>query len=78
MARKGRARRFREAPVWFVEPHPRLAALIRRNVALNGWERSCTMVEAAASDRDVLKVEVEKLRKQLESKTKPGQGAPEA
>lgn len=45
------ARRFRGAPVWFVEPHPRLAALIRRNVALNGWEASCTVVEAAASDR---------------------------
>lgn len=46
------ARRFREAPVWFVEPHPRLSALIRRNVALNGWESSCKVVEAAASDRD--------------------------
>jgi FkbM family methyltransferase len=44
------ARRFREAPVWFVEPHPRLAGEIRRNVALNGWDRDCTVVEAAASD----------------------------
>ena len=46
------ARRFREAPVWFVEPHPRLAAEVRRNVTLNGWDRDCTVVEAAASDHD--------------------------
>ena len=44
------ARRFRSSPVSFIEPHPRLAETVRRNVALNGWESSCRIVEAAASD----------------------------
>ncbi len=45
------ARRFRSCPVCFVEPHPRLADTVRRNIALNGWEDSCRVVEAAASNR---------------------------
>lgn len=44
------ARRHRSCPVWFVEPHPRLAETVRRNVALNGWEASCHVIEAAASN----------------------------
>ncbi|HAB18985.1 MAG TPA: FkbM family methyltransferase [Verrucomicrobiota bacterium] len=44
------ARRFRHSPVWFIEPHPRLAETIRRNVELNGWAGSCQVIEAAASD----------------------------
>jgi FkbM family methyltransferase len=44
------ARRMRGARVVFIEPHPTLAATIRRNVELNGWQDHCAVVEAAASD----------------------------
>ena len=44
------AHRHRFCPVWFIEPHPRLAETVRRNIALNGWEESCHVVEAAASN----------------------------
>jgi FkbM family methyltransferase len=46
------ARRMRSAKVVFVEPHPVLAATVRRNVAANGWEARCTVVEAAASEAE--------------------------
>ena len=45
-------RRLRRARVLFVEPHPRLAAAIRRNLELNGWSGDCVVVEAAASDAE--------------------------
>ncbi len=45
------ARRIRQARALFIEPHPRLAAAIRTNLALNGWQTSSAVVEAAASDR---------------------------
>ncbi len=44
------ARRMRSARVIFIEPHPELAATVRRNIELNGWQEDCTVVEAAASD----------------------------
>lgn len=44
------ARLHQQARVVFLEPHPRLAATIRRNVALNGWSSGCQVLEAAASD----------------------------
>ena len=44
------ARRLRGAEVLFVEPHPRLADDVRRNIELNRWEHACRLVEAAASD----------------------------
>ncbi|MBL9138892.1 MAG: FkbM family methyltransferase [Verrucomicrobiales bacterium] len=44
------ARCSRAARVVFVEPHPRLASTIRRNVELNGWSGDCEVVQAAASD----------------------------
>jgi FkbM family methyltransferase len=46
------AHRMRSARVVFVEPHPVLAAAVRRNVELNGWQKACTVVEAAASDKE--------------------------
>ena len=44
------ARVCRQARVVFIEPHPRLAATIRANLALNGWAADCPVIEAAASD----------------------------
>ncbi len=44
------ARLHRGANVLFVEPHPVLAAQVRRNIELNGWTDSCHVIEAAASD----------------------------
>ncbi len=44
------ARRLRHAKVLFVEPHPRLAETVRRNLGLNGWLEECEVVEAAASE----------------------------
>lgn len=46
------ARRLRHARVLFLEPHPRLADDIRRNIQLNKWEDACHLVEAAASDAE--------------------------
>lgn len=46
------ARQIRLAHVLFVEPHPRLAASIRRNLELNGWNDAARVIEAAASDAD--------------------------
>jgi FkbM family methyltransferase len=46
------ARRLRGARVLFLEPHPRLAEDVRRNIGLNHWEETCTLVEAAASDAE--------------------------
>ncbi|MBL9128981.1 MAG: FkbM family methyltransferase [Verrucomicrobiales bacterium] len=46
------ARLYRKANVLFVEPHPTLAAQVRRNVELNGWTESCRVLEAAASDHE--------------------------
>ncbi len=46
------SRRMRSARVVFVEPHPVLAATVRRNIAVNGWEAHCAVVEAAASDKE--------------------------
>ena len=46
------ARRLRLARVLFVEPHPRLAATIRRNLELNGWSEEARVFEAAASDTE--------------------------
>ena len=47
--------------------------------AIGGKKKAAAIKEATAAmaDRDTLKVEVEKLRKQLEAKPKPA-GAPEA
>lgn len=45
------ARLHKHARVLLIEPHPELAANIRRNIQLNGWENSCEVIEAAASDR---------------------------
>ena len=45
------ARLHKHARILFVEPHPELAEVIRRNVQLNGWEDSCQVIEAAASDQ---------------------------
>jgi FkbM family methyltransferase len=44
------ARLQKHARVLFVEPHPELAATIRTNVELNGWNDSCKVFQAAASD----------------------------
>lgn len=44
------ARLQKHARVLFVEPHPGLAAGLRRNIQLNGWSDSCTVIQAAASD----------------------------
>jgi FkbM family methyltransferase len=44
------AHRMRGARVVFIEPHPTVAATLRRNVELNGWQDTCKVVEAAASD----------------------------
>jgi FkbM family methyltransferase len=44
------AHRMRSARVVFIEPHPGLAATIRRNVELNCWQDRCILIEAAASD----------------------------
>lgn len=46
------ARATRQAQVLFIEPHPRLAASVRANLALNGWSADCVVVEAAASDQE--------------------------
>lgn len=44
------SRLHRQATVRFVEPHPTLGARVLRNIQLNGWEESCRLVAAAASD----------------------------
>jgi FkbM family methyltransferase len=44
------ARLFRHANVVFIEPHAQLADVIQRNIVLNGWEDSCEVIRAAASD----------------------------
>ena len=44
--------RMSSARVVFLEPHPLLAAAIRRNVQLNGWQDRCSVVEAAASNQE--------------------------
>lgn len=44
------ARQYRMARVIFLEPHPRLAASVRRNLELNGFTADCTLLQAAASD----------------------------
>ena len=46
------ARQYRGARVVFLEPHPRLAESISQNIRLNQFETACTLVEAAASDRN--------------------------
>lgn len=45
------ARLHKVARVIFMEPHPVLAATIRRNLVRNGWQSDCRVIEAAASDR---------------------------
>ncbi|MBI3417825.1 MAG: FkbM family methyltransferase [Verrucomicrobia bacterium] len=45
------ARLHKHARVMLIEPHPELAAGIRRNVEINGWKNSCQVIEAAASDQ---------------------------
>jgi len=40
----------RRARVLFLEPHPEIAAQVRRNIELNGWTGDCRVLEAAASD----------------------------
>ena len=42
----------REARVFFVEPHPRLAETIRSNLSLNHFKQEASVLEWAASDRD--------------------------
>jgi len=42
----------REARVFFVEPHPRLAETIRTNLSLNHFTPQARVLEWAASDRD--------------------------
>ena len=42
----------REAQVWFVEPHPRLAETLRRNLSLNDFKPVPQVLEWAASDVD--------------------------
>lgn len=44
------ALRLRRAHVVMIEPHPRLAASIRRNLELNGWQGTAEVIEMAASD----------------------------
>lgn len=44
------ARLHRHAKVRFIEPHPTLGARVVRNIQLNGWQESCRLVAAAASD----------------------------
>ncbi len=46
------ARLLKHARVLFVEPHPELAATVRANVKLNGWNGDCKVFQAAASDRE--------------------------
>lgn len=46
------ARQHRDARVVFVEPHPTLAAQVRRNIQANGWSDACRVIEAAASDHE--------------------------
>ncbi len=45
------ARLQKHARVLFVEPHPELADTIRKNIELNGWNDSCKVIQAAASER---------------------------
>ena len=40
------------ARVLLIEPHPELARTIERNIELNGWGDSCTLIQAAASDHE--------------------------
>jgi len=44
------ARLHRQATVRLVEPHPVLGARVLQNIALNGWQDSCQLIAAAASD----------------------------
>lgn len=44
------ARQYHRARVILVEPHPRLAASIARNLELNGFGSDCELVQAACSD----------------------------
>lgn len=43
---------YRGTRIDLIEPHPRLAALLRENIALNGLERQAYCREAAAADFD--------------------------
>lgn len=43
---------YRNARVIFIEPHPRLAETIRRNIMLNSCQSTCTLMECAASDSE--------------------------
>jgi FkbM family methyltransferase len=45
------ARRQRQAKVIFFEPHPRLAKSIAANIALNDFQPSCELIEAAVSSQ---------------------------
>ena len=45
------ARLHRHATVRFIEPHPMLGARVLQNIALNGWQESCRLIAAAASDQ---------------------------
>lgn len=42
----------RNAKVFFVEPHPRLAETVRNNLSLNDFKHEAKVLEWAASDRD--------------------------